>query len=434
MRLFALLVVSVLVATSAWAQPLQIESATVADGMRAATGDVTTVRLSVRIQNTGRVDRFAYATAQLDGGAETARVASTERIPSGASTRLTVPIVVDLRDGSSPDAINATVRVYSNATTVADTRTVPIPVEGSSPPPQTVIAMTEMAVDLPAPSEPTANAVSVRFTTGRDDRRGNTPVYIEVLDADGNALSAGPEYHGGLRITRSMRSGQEESYTIPLVRDVRLSEIHRLTVHTFTAGVGSEDNWDLEALEVRAAGRTLLTAHGAPLNRFTRKVQARAFQVAPPLPSQRTSALGLRILSGGDGMRGGGRVTAQVFDRSERPLSDAVDLATGNATWDEDGLVIAPVPLRRRVTVGEIGSVVVEHRSVQSGPFDTSDNWEVAMVEVLSGRPDAVLRADRQGPPPLFLHTPYSILHTAVGTPILHRFSDGSRQFRLTLP
>lgn len=132
-------------------------------------------------------------------------------------------------------------------------------------------------------------------------------------------------------------------------------------------------------------------------------------------------------------MRGGGRVTARVFDRSGRPLSDDVALATGNASWDEDGLVIAPVPLRQAVAVGEIGSVVLQHQSVQSGPFDTPDNWEVAMVEVLSGRPDALLRSDRHGTPE-FMHTRYSILHTATGSPILHRFSEGNRQLRLALP
>ncbi|MEL6612617.1 MAG: hypothetical protein AAFQ53_11025 [Bacteroidota bacterium] len=330
------------------------------------------------------------------------------------------------------------VRAYSNATTLADETTVDIPVRSTG----AVVyqAATEVNVTIPPIAEPTTSSLSVRLVTGRDDLRRGGVIYFHVLDPEGNVLTNGRLIRQSVITRAPLQPGEERTVTIPLVRAVPLSSIHRIAiVGDLAEGIvvdhqDHHDNWDLEAMEITAAGRTLLDARGTPLVRFTEKVRSHVFQIAPPSRTQTTSALGVLILNGSDGMRGGGRVTAQAFDRSGSPLSRAVLLTSGGASWDEDAFVIAPVPLNRAVAVQEIGSVVIEHESVQSGPFDSSDDWDVARVQILSARPSSLLRsrwADSGAP---LWERPAAILHTASGDPVLHRFSDGSRELRLTLP
>lgn len=172
----AVLLLPFLLAASASAQPLQITEVDVPATPRATEGALVTIPLRVTVRNTGRNDRVAYATARLGSGAETPRVTSSSRLAPDATTTLSIPLPVDLRSGAVADPLTADVLVYTNATTVADRRTVTLRVDREEPPTGT-------------PPDPTPGSGRITLQVPPAARLGQRP---EIVAPVGNVADRFP--------------------------------------------------------------------------------------------------------------------------------------------------------------------------------------------------------------------------------------------------
>ncbi|MEM1054186.1 MAG: hypothetical protein AAGI52_01565 [Bacteroidota bacterium] len=427
LRLPVLLFLLALTAAAS-AQPLQIREVDVPDAPQPRAGEAVTVNLRVRVENTGRVDRFVIVAAQPDGAPESDRVMSPDRIVPERSATLALPVVIDLRGVTpTPLSIPVTVRAYSNATRIADEETVEIAVADAptppADPPQEVIAIN--VVDLSIPpiqinpvADPMISEIELRVFMGDDDLRGKNNVEVYVLDAAGRTVYR-DERDG------EWPAGSIRTETLHLPSAVPLSSLHRLVFEadpngTWGIATNQYDNWNIDRVEVFAGSQMLAREDGAPWHRFTNKHRFRALQLRPPDLAAPVRELGLSIYTADDDMRGGSRVFAQAFGRDGRTLSDRVLLTTGGAGWGEESHRIVPLLLRAAVPARDIGRIVLEHESVRSGPFDGDDDWDLGMIEVLS----AFTPGLRNGA--------WSILHTAQGEP-LHRFEGDDRRFEVRL-
>lgn len=400
------------------AQPLQIREVVVPDSPRPRAGEMTTVALTVRVENTGRVERFVIVGAQPDGASEGDRVMSPSRIPSGATATLSVPVAINLqRVSPAPTSVRVTVRAYANATTVADETTVEIPVESAARSTPISVAATTVRVEIPPIREPTISSLDVRIHMGHDDLRFSQSVYVDVMDPEGRVLKS--------RLGSDWPSGSLQTVSVMFDEPIPASRIHRVVFKSrggvYGIATNTYDNFDFERIDLVSDGRVLASRQGTPWNRFTGQHPDRPLQVRAPNPNESVRELGLSILTGEDDVRGSSHVTAQAFGRDGRALSDLVRLTSGGAGWDGGSHRIVPLPLRGDVPIHEIGSIVIEHESVQRNPFDSADNWDLQMVEVLS----AYTATLREGA--------WSVLHTAQGAPRLHRFDGDHRRLEIRL-
>lgn len=276
---------------------------------------------------------------------------------------------------------------------------------------------------------PTVSEVALRIVTGSDDRRPNTRVCVSILPKVGSSPLTGDAASSCVFIASwgepTWASGQAKEFTIPLRAPTEVDRIGRALIRVWPdAGTTGTDNWDVDLVEVRAAGQLIGVARGRPFHRFgpghpeTRVVQIQAVE-----PDDPVEFVELLLFSGDDGVRAGSQVRFRVLDREGRPLTAQIEdprlTREGLPSW-RASFVSIPVS---RTTADRIGSVEIIHESVRSGLLDGDDDWTLTAAEVTFSTERAVV-------PQQWMQS--RVARTSSGTP-LHRFEGANRRFVLRI-
>ncbi|MEM1054185.1 MAG: hypothetical protein AAGI52_01560 [Bacteroidota bacterium] len=386
--------------------------------------EATQAELAVVVQNNRRTASHFSVRADLPDVTVLPVVRSTERLSSGAQQE----VVLRFDASGLTRPYSGSVVVMNHRRAEVDREPFVLPLRTRAVTPQPLQMATEVQTTIAAPVEPAVSEVTVRVTTGNDDRAQGTVVFLRLLDSDGEPLTVSPYGSAGsatlaTRDTPGWASGHTETVTVPLADPVAPSAIHRavLSASPEPGRLGGTDQWEVKRVEVAAAGQVLRRHEGSPLHRFSVHNRERVLQLATPSLDREVNLVRLVLHTGQDDKRERGPVRFQVFDRDGQPLNETFEnltLSTAHlASWTSQGVSM----YISRVAASEIGSIIITHESVRNGPFDTADDWDLVGVDVL------FLRGDRQ------TEAHHSIHHTAMGAP-LHRFTEADRRFVLRLP
>ncbi|MEM6326436.1 MAG: hypothetical protein AAF791_04895 [Bacteroidota bacterium] len=386
--------------------------------------NATQAELVVVVQNNRRTASHFSVRADLPNAGVLPAVRSRERLGSGAEKE--VVLTFDTSGLTRPSSGSVVVMNHRRAEVDREPFVLPSRTRVVTQRPMQMA--TEVQMTIAAPVEASVSEVTVRLTTGNDDRARGTVVFFRLLDSSGETLTANANGSTGsavlaTRETPRWASGRTETFTVALVDPVAPSAIHRavLSASPDPGRLGGRDQWEVKTIQVEAAGRVLRTHEGAPFHRFSVHNRDRLVQLATPTPNREVNLVRLVLHTGQDDKRARGRVRFQVLNREGQPLNESfenVSLSTAPLPdWTSQGVSM----YISRVTADEIGSIVITYESVQNGPFDSADNWDLAGVDAL------FLRGDRQ------TEAYHYVDHTAMGAP-LHRFTEAERRFVLRLP
>lgn len=387
------------------------------------------VEVVATIQNHRRTASNYSVLVEIPGAATYPMMSSRERLAPNATSE--VVLRFDATGYTRP--LTATVVVRNHRREVTDRE--PFTLAPRPSPPSTVPASvemrTEMIASIPAIAEQEVSEVTLRITTGSDDRRQGTIVFASVFDMDGTKITTSNGIVRGSfviasRDTPTWASGSVQTVRVPLLEPIAPSDIDRLELVLATGPdyrpFGS-DQWDVNRVEVEAGGNEVGRVEGAPFHRFNHEGRERTIQLHPPDPGRRINVVKVVLNTGGDDKRAASHVRFQAFDREGHPLNAA--------PYENHWITTDPLPtwsskatswyLDRPVSAREVGTIVIEHESVRTGPFDQADDWTLSGLDVLlySGS-DAEPATER-------------VTATASGTP-LYRFSGDRRRFVFHLP
>lgn len=417
MRFLLLALTALLLPQAALAQDFAIEAVEV----REPTPDA--VELVVTIRNQRRTASNYSVLAHLPGAATLPLVSSTERLGPGATAD--VVLRFDASGYTRPFSGSVVVRNHRRSETDRRAFTLEPPPE----PPAPLELRMEVQMEIPPIVEATVSALTFRIATGADDRRQGTVVFAKAYDVDGALLTTANGIVPGSAVLATLdapswASGSVREVEAALLHPVAPSQIDRVELSASPGyRLGGTDQWDVTRVEVLAGGRALGSVQGVPFHRFTTQSRDRTLQLRPPDLGRPVNLVEVVLHTGGDDKRAQSHVRVQALDRNGEPL---------NATpFENHWVTTQALPpwssrsiggyLDRSVRAQEIGSIVIEHESVQTGPFDNADDWTLSGVDVLLYQGSSTSpERDR-------------VQVVATGAP-LYRFEGANRRFVLRLP
>ena len=228
------------------------------------------------------------------------------------------------------------------------------------------------------PKDGKVHELVLKFSTGQDDLRGgNDNVNVTVHLADGSKQT-----YANVNLGARWLSNYTEYAQVILSKPIAPEQIKSLVVATtFTGGIAG-DNWDMQALTIRAIGGNVdrnLQVVGA--NRFTGDKKSLTIPIGAggsSLPKDAVTKLILQIRTGGDDLRGGNDNLNVEIHFKNGTTQTALNVNKGQR-WADNSTASVPITLSKPVPVGDIKSVTLK---TTFGGGVGGDNWNMDWIRI----------------------------------------------------